>query len=371
MATLGVREARPAQQLVSGIEGSHNFYMLGTPPQRGWQPNDGRTPSLQTDIMSIYRTLLFELVRFKRSASAMDDDDDDEPRSGVPRNVNVVSALFTRLAWLRTGALYVHKPAAPPDLVWAAWADQKKRTLIEVYAKVKLTDPRYKVMYAYPIQALMLFSSLCTNWWVGAAAITIVEMLAVRFYGAHGSLMFDPTAYLLALRNMTIYVMDAFYEKGNRASLYNSWLDPEKDTVYTLISVALAGLWKQGAPPLARPYPARTPPCHAEARARTHSLHHPHAGRITGEEYAYFLNDVTVKGLIFEINKVVDILGGFKMGELVKWCERRRPRSCARPPPCSCMCAPQVAARQEQAAMGLWEARLCDARRAGRQPQRA
>ena len=100
-----------------------------------------------------YTTLRMELIRFKRKASEMEEEDDDgEPRSGVPRSVDVVSAVFTRLAALRTYALYVHKPAAPPDAQWVAWVHTKKRTLIEIYAKVKPTDPRYKVMYAFPLQ---------------------------------------------------------------------------------------------------------------------------------------------------------------------------------------------------------------------------
>mmetsp|Transcript_25910 Transcript_25910/g.83420 ORF Transcript_25910/g.83420 Transcript_25910/m.83420 type:complete len:153 (-) Transcript_25910:184-642(-) len=42
-------------------------------------------------------------------------------------------------------------------------------------------------------------------------------------------------------------------------------------------------------------------------------------GRIAEEEHTYFVSDLTVKGLINEINHVVTLLGGYKMAEAFKW----------------------------------------------------
>lgn len=103
-------------------------------------------------------------------------------------------------------------------------------------------------------------------------------------------------------------------------------------------------------------------------------------GRITKEEHTYFASDLTVKGLIKEINDVITLLGGYKMAEAFKWCAAR---AHARPPAHATLACtparpltharapPQVDARPKPADVGLPQARLGDARQAGRHARRA
>ena len=221
--------------------------------------------------------------------------------------------MSKRLMALAQAALSQHTPGKPPTDELALWLHEAKVELIVEYAKVTRDDPRFKVMYRHPIQALILISQLCTNWWCGPAAIAVVEMLGARFNDVRGDALTDPRTYELALRDMTEGVMRAF---RHRASLYHHKLEPDNVKVTKLITKALKGLRAQGVPPI-DPSPA-APPCPVKC-GPDHAVCTPRAERITKEEHLYFIDVAGIPEVIRRINVVVDHLGGLKMGELVKW----------------------------------------------------
>lgn len=175
-----------------------------------------------------------------------------------------------RLRCLAQGALSAHEPVEPEEPEIKVWVHERKKELIETYTNITEGDPRYKVMYSHPMQALILYSQLCTNWWCGPAAVTVFEMLAARFDGMRGDALTNPREYVAALRVMTNGIMRSF-PRGT--SLYHHKLEPDSDNTAKKITVALKGLRGQGVPPIA-PSPA-APACPVSSDGLTCSLHHP------------------------------------------------------------------------------------------------
>ena len=203
-------------------------------------------------------------LRWKQASSSMDVDGDG-PLPGAPDHGAAVADKSGRLWNLITASLLVHKAVAPPPAELTApdeWLHRKKTKLIEGYCKVSKNDPRHCVMYRNPMQALILFSKLCINWWVGPAAICIFELLAERFDGVRAYALRDRAEYEAGVRDMANGVM---YAHRCGASLWPHALDSAKKKVRKLMTTTLQGLRTQGAPPIA-PLPARALPCPAPAR---------------------------------------------------------------------------------------------------------
>ena len=93
------------------------------------------------------------------------DDEPDDVVSNLHRRLRALRALRSCSSTRRNSR---HGPRGVGTHV-------EDRPDLTTYAKITSVDSRFTLMYAYPIQALILFSSLCTNWWCGSAAITVFE----------------------------------------------------------------------------------------------------------------------------------------------------------------------------------------------------
>lgn len=162
----------------------------------------------------------------------------------------IVPELQTRLFTLLARTLLdAGEPVEPPSQLITDWVHEKKSKLIEVWAGIKPEDPHYQNLYDHPIQAIILYSKLCQNWWCGAAAVCIFELLATKFGGVRVWAQRHEIEYEEALRDMTNGIM---YAHRNGASMWPNRLNAEDESGGSIkvISTTLGGLLDQGVPRL-------------------------------------------------------------------------------------------------------------------------
>ena len=211
---------------------------------------------------------------------------------------------------LPSAAFLKHAPKSPPPEI-EEWVHATKLT-IRALTKIPEDHKLYDFILEYPMLGVLFLSYPCTNWHLAVVVLTMYELLADKFGGARLDVLKADDRFEDVLRELVRVAMGAF---ANNTSLFPHLFKPDSTKARFVVESIVDELLAKGFMNVVEREYLLSGLGHEELTGLKADIGHQ-----TKPHPVLDAKQLGVARLIELINIEVDLLGGHKVCELVKWC---------------------------------------------------